>query len=332
MALPAALASLLVAVVLGAAVADLARTQLELARLRRAAARALAAADGCAAEVAAGLPLGWTFDAVLLGPDGAAGTSDDGELPTPPGCSGFASGVPGPAEPPRLLAVLEAEHGGGRRAIEVVYGRAPTPGPPALVWLQDPGSAGWVSGTLAFDGGVAGRPGWSSLAGPAEPAVLDGWLSAQGDAIAVGAETTGPIWAPPPDLGALVAAAMAGGALPPAAGLAGAPPAPAAVTLAGGDLDVTTPRWASGVLVVDGRLDVQTSLVVTGLLVATGGVRVAPSGSLTVAGAMWLGNARPDPLLVQGAADLRVDVPALQAAAGLLRLPHETRVSGRRDL
>jgi hypothetical protein len=47
---------------------------------------------------------------------------------------------------------------------------------------------------------------------------------------------------------------------------------------------------------------------------------------------MWIGDAAPDPLLVQGTADLRADEAALQAAAGLLDLPHRARVAGRRDL
>jgi hypothetical protein len=331
-ALVAALAAVLVAVVLGAAVADLARTQLGLARLRRAAATALAAVDGCAAEVAAGLPLGWDFGAVLLGPDAVPGTADDGVLPTPPDCEGLASAAPGPSDPPRLLAVLEATRSGGRRTIEVVYRRAPTPGPPALVWLSDPSDVGWVSGTLGMDGRVTGRPGWASLAAPGEPTLLDAWLGGQGGAVTASADTGLPIWAPSPDLAGVVAAAIAAGPLAPGTGLLGSPPAAAAVTFAPGNLSVTVPRWAAGALVVEGHLDVEAPLVVTGLLVATGGVRIAPAGSLSVAGAIWLGNGAPDPLLVQGAADLRADEPALQAAAGLLALPHQARVAGRRDL
>jgi hypothetical protein len=331
-ALAAALAALLIAVVLGAAVADLARTQFGLARLRRSAAAALAAVDACAAEVAAGLPLGWSFEAVVLGPDAVAATADDGELPTPPGCTGAGVLPPGAPEPPRLLAVLEAERGGGRRAIEVVYRRAPTPGPPALVWLRNPSGIGWVSGVLGADGYVAGKPGWASLAAPSDPTVLDAWLNAQGGNVALSPETDGPIWAPAPDLAGIVAAAIAVGASSPATGLATAPPATIGVTLASGDLSVAAPVWAAGVLVIDGRLEVQASLTVTGLLVATGGVRIAPAGSLTIAGAMWLGDAAPDPLLVQGTADLHADEAALDTAASLLDLPHRARIAGRRDL
>jgi hypothetical protein len=282
--------------------------------------------------VAAALPLGWSFEVVALGPDAVATTADDGELPTPPGCTGTGVLAPGPPAPPRLLAVLEAERGGGRRAIEVVYRRAPTPGPPALVWLRNASSIGWVSGILGLDGQVAGRPGWASVAAPGDPTVLDAGVSAQVGNLAMSPETDSPIWAPAPDLAAIVTTAIDLGALTPGAGLSSTPPASTGVTLAAGDLSVTAPAWAAGVVVVDGRLDVQASLAVTGLLIATGGVRIAPAGSLTVAGAMWIGDAAPDPLLVQGTADLRADEAALQAAAGLLDLPHRARVAGRRDL
>jgi hypothetical protein len=154
-----------------------------------------------------------------------------------------------------LLAIVEATRGGGRRTIEVVYRRAPTPGPPALVWLSDPSDVGWVSGTMGVDGRVAGRPGWASLAAPGEPTILDAWLGGQGGAVTASADTGLPIWAPPPDLAGVVAAAIAAGPLAPGTGLLGSPPAPAAVTFAPGNLSVTMPRWAAGALVVDGRLD-----------------------------------------------------------------------------
>src|SRR5207245_283141 len=72
-ALPAALAAIAVSAALGAAIADLTRVELALARQRRAAVGALLAADGCLAEVIAGVAPGWDLTPLLVGPDGTAG-------------------------------------------------------------------------------------------------------------------------------------------------------------------------------------------------------------------------------------------------------------------
>src|SRR5881397_360801 len=112
--LPAALAALAVSVSFTAALADLTRTEVILARFRRAATAALAAADGCLAGLVAATPPGWDFDAALAGPDGAAA--------------------------------------GGRRRLEAIVGRSRAPGVPALLWLGGAPAAGTIAGTLDVDG------------------------------------------------------------------------------------------------------------------------------------------------------------------------------------
>src|SRR5262249_29689663 len=77
-ALATALAVLLIAMLLGAAVADVARIELVLAQSRRTLARGLAAAEACLARVTATLPAGWDQTSTLAGPDGIGGTADDG--------------------------------------------------------------------------------------------------------------------------------------------------------------------------------------------------------------------------------------------------------------
>ena len=102
-ALPAALAAIAVSAALGAAIADLTRVELALARQRRAAVGALLAADGCLAEVIAGVAPGWDLTPLLVGPDGTPGTADDGAISAPPGCTGRGRAAPGPVTPPRAL-------------------------------------------------------------------------------------------------------------------------------------------------------------------------------------------------------------------------------------
>src|SRR5437870_7927874 len=120
--LPAALAALAVSVSFTAALADLARTEVILARYRRAATAALAAADGCLAGLVAATPPGWDFDTVLAGPDGVAATADDGTLVAPAGCTAAARRPPGAATPARLLVTVAAAAAGGRLRLEAIVG------------------------------------------------------------------------------------------------------------------------------------------------------------------------------------------------------------------
>src|SRR5262245_38865972 len=150
-ALPAALVVVAVAGAVSAAVATLAQTELVLARNRETAARALAAADACAASVTAGLPAGWEFDGPIAGDDGVAGTADDGLRPAPSGCSARLLTAPGVVEPPRALLDVEAVAGAGRRMIEGVLARNALPGAPALIWLAGSGSLHDPIGTLTLD-------------------------------------------------------------------------------------------------------------------------------------------------------------------------------------
>src|SRR5206468_4437782 len=135
-----------------AALADLTRTEVILARFRRAATAALAAADGCLAGLVAATPPGWDFDAALAGPDGVAATPADGTLVAPAGCSATARRPPGAATPARLLVTVDAAAADGRRRLEAIVGRSRAPGVPALLWLGGAPAAGTIAGTLDVDG------------------------------------------------------------------------------------------------------------------------------------------------------------------------------------
>ncbi len=221
--LPAALAALAVSVSFTAALADLTRTEVILARFRRAATAALAAADGCLAGLVAATPPGWDFDAALAGPDGVAATPDDGTLVAPAGCSATARRPPGAATPARLLVTVDAAAAGGRRRLEAIVGRSRAPGVPALLWLGGAPAAGTIAGTLDVDGTDAAdatAAALAALAAPADPVSLDAWLAGEGSHVATHG-TAPPLTAPSAPLAALLGrlvAAGAGdvGALPPA--------------------------------------------------------------------------------------------------------------------
>ncbi|HUE30562.1 MAG TPA: hypothetical protein VMR79_06790 [Verrucomicrobiae bacterium] len=334
-ALPAALAALAVSAALGAAVAELARIEVVLAVQRRAASVALAAADACAAEVVAALPVGWDLDAVPAGPDGRNGTPDDGVLATPAGCSGSARAAPGPADPPRALLRLEARAGGGRRALEALVGRDRAPGIPALLWLgAAPGAA--VSGTLALDGADADGAAASDspgLGAPDEPDALDRWLAGEGAHVVSSGRTLPALRSPPPPLVALGERVRAAGPRGAEALVPTATPPPS-LALVQGDLVVSDALFGAGLLFVDGLLDIRGTLDFSGVVVATGGVRVASAGRLTIGGALWVGAPAAGGLLLDVAGDvaLRQQSAAIATADRLLALPRRPVLLGVRDL
>jgi len=334
-ALPAALATLAVSAALGAAVAEMARLEVVLAEQRRAAGVALAACDACAAEVVAALPVGWDFTPLLAGPDGRTGTSDDGALATPAGCTGSAGAAPGPADPPRALLRLEARAGGGRRALEALVGRDRAPGIPALLWLgAAPGTD--VSGTVRLDGADADGASASDSAGlgaPDDPDALDRWLAGEGPRVVSSARTLPALHSPPPPLVALAERVRAAGPRGREA-LVPTDTPPPSLALVQGDLVVNETLYGAGLLFVDGLLDIRGALDFTGVVVAAGGVRIAGAGRLAIGGALWVGApAAGGPLLdVAGSLALHQQSTAIATADRLLVLPRRPVLLGVRDL
>jgi len=330
-ALPAALIVVAVAAAVSAAVATLAREEILLARGRETAARALAAADGCAAAVVSDLPAGWEFDTLIAGPDGVSGTPDDGERVSPPGCTARLRAAPGPVVPPRAILEVEAVAGGGRRAVEALVARTGAPGVPALIWLADLTSLRTPAGTLALDGTDVARPGAYALAplgAPADPLSLDAWLAAQGARVTVAPAAGGSLRVPPPPIPELAvrmrnAAAASAGTLVPA----GSPPL--ALTLVIGDLTVPATALGRGLLLVDGLLDILGRFEFNGVVVASAGIRVAAGARFDVAGSIWLGSGAS--LVVDGDARVAARGDALDAAESLLRLPRRAFLAGQRD-
>ena len=328
-ALVAALATLAFSAALGAALADLVRTELRLASERRLTARLLGALDGCGADVVAEIPAGWDLAALLAGADATPGTADDGVLPAPAGCTAVARPAPGGAAPDRVLVRVDARIGAARRHLDALVRRTADAGVGALLWLSAPPEAGAITGVALLDGADATVP-LASLAAPADPETLDAWLAAESLALEISPDTAAPVSASAPplaELGARVLAAAHAGSE--ALVSSGAP----AVGLAhvAGDLAVDDVRLGAGLLFVDGWLEVRGSLAFEGVVVVTGGLRVAPGATLAVDGGLWLGVGSPT-LTVEGVLVLRRDPAAIAAADAVLPLPRRAVVTGARDV
>jgi hypothetical protein len=330
-ALPAALVVVAVAAAVSAALAALARSEVLLARGREASTRALAAADACAADVVAGLPAGWEFDALIAGADGVPGTADDGARAALPGCTATLRAAPGAALPPRAMLDVEAVAGSGRRVVEAIVARAPGTGAPALIWLADAASLRDPGGTLALDGTDVARPGAAALAplaAPGDPVTLDGWIGTHGARVTVTPAAAGSLSAPPPPIAELgsrmrAAGAASTGTLVPA----GSPPL--ALTLVTGDLALAAAALGRGLLLVDGLLDIAGTFEFNGVVVASAGIRVAAGARLDVAGSIWLGSGAA--LVVDGDARVSARADALDAVETLLPLPRRAMLAGQRD-
>ncbi|MGH7896008.1 MAG: hypothetical protein ACREQL_15155 [Candidatus Binatia bacterium] len=326
-AVPAALLTLLVATLVSATVAELARTELGVARDRRIAAEALTTADACVAAVAATLPAGWDYVSVLAGPDGVAGTSDDGIVAAPPGCSARLTPGPGGARRPYLDAVVTVP--GGGRAVRAILARAVHPPTPSVLWARDAASLGGVSGALALDGVDARRPEASPLPGiasGADPTLADAWLAAN-PSVTLAAATGTAAHAPPPPIADLAALLLGLVGWTPIV-VAPGPPAPT-LQATSGDLVIATPGFGAGLLYVEGRLDIRADFSFSGLVVAVGGVRLASGATFAVDGAVWVGGAPA--LDLAGSATMRYGLAALEAVDALVPLPRRAAVVGLED-
>jgi hypothetical protein len=324
-AIATALVVILVATLLGAAVADVARIELVLSQTRRTLGRGLAAAEACLARVTAALPAGWDQASAIAGADGIAGTTDDGVLVAPSGCS--ASLLPGPLGSVRAyLDVAATVPGGGRRLRAIV---APSPDPmPAVVWTTGSTPLGTVGGRLRIDGVDAARPDLAPLPGfatPDDPALVDAWLAANPGVSTVGA-TRRAAWAPGPPVQAIASRLLGSGAIPTFTPTT--VPSPPALHFVAGDTGISTPGMGAGILYVDGRLDIMADFAFSGIVAARGGVQVASGVRVQIDGGMWLGLPAFD---VGGDVTVRHDRAALDAAGALFPLPRPAVIAGLLD-
>ena len=314
---------LLAGSLLAAAVAEIARTELVVARDRRILAGGLAAADACLARVVGDLPAGWDHATALAGADGIDGTADDGVVAAPSGCR--ATLVPGPLGALRPFVEVEATVPGGRRRLRAIVGAA-SPPLPAVVWAERASPLGFVMGAVEIDGVDPARPDLPPLpaiASPEDPAAVDAWLHTT-PAVTVAGATESPRYAPHPPLGNLLAARLAlQGAR--AEFVPAAIPSPPALHAVPGDLIIATPGYGAGFLAVAGRLDIQADFAFSGIVGVSGGVGVASGATLRIAGGLWVGATGLD---VAGTLAVRHDRAATDAVEALFRLPRPATVAG----
>src|SRR5262249_53292173 len=176
--------------------------------------------------------------------------------------------APQPPLPLRALLHVEADAGGGHRALDAVVGLDRPPGLRAVLWLDRSPTAETVGGTVVLDGvGGESGPGIAAVAAPAEPDALGRGVAAAGDHVATTTGTTPPIAGPPPPLTGILARIAAASPRGLDALVPGVPVPTAA--LVAGDVVLDTPRRGAGILFVDGTLDIASAFDFTGLVVVS---------------------------------------------------------------
>lgn len=276
---------------------------------------ALHAADGALACALAALPP--LADAALLGfgPDGGAGTADDGVLP-------FAA--PCPASEARIRAegggrwVLSSSGRGTRgatRTLELRLRRSALPFTAAAV-AHAPGTSPAIAAECRADGGDHRR--LDAVGSPTGTAAPVAAIAAAEGATALAAAVRARH-----ERVSLEPHALAGEAV---LGTSAAPQ----LTIVAGDLDVADEIAGSGVLVIDGLLRLRGGLRFDGLLAARDGIIAEPGAVLDARGAVWSGNG-PLELRAQGAVVYCAECLASADAAFPGLLPHAFEPAGWRE-
>ena len=283
-----------------------------------------------------------TMARLLQGPDGVANTKDDGELGLAPALSGlddkrgYAVRVM-PSAAGRFEIVSSGRgRQGAQRAVAAVIELGEAPYTPAAFYF------GGEAAQLVFD--AAHLQVWS-------PATTDSAVDRPPPALAVTrtdiaepAQRQHPglpiTTAAPRDASALRSAIDAllqqtaarhlpAGPGPTQLGTAAAPQ----LTIADGDLTISTATAGSGILLVRGALSITTSLRFDGLLIVLGDCALNPAAELNLSGALW----QPSPHAVaqlngRGVIEYNRDGLAQADAAAPGILPHALRVLGRREV
>jgi len=306
--------------------------------------RTRSALAASAAEVAAG----YSFDDVLAGPDAVSGTADDGVAPASdaiPSCSVTSEddrsdpdADPALDRNRRILLLARcAGPGGSRRALEAVLARDNRPYVPAALYLERPEVDG--PGPIVLDGrdhGTHDPP--NAPSGPGEPVPAAAAPLIEGPRplpfnVRTGAD--GPVTMVAADTG-IDGPAFADQVL--ALGIPILLRLPDGMQLTGpvhmaGSTDVGSPTTGRGMLFVDGDLDVNAPVSFSGVIVVAGGVRVGPSGSLTVRGFLWIRGSEAAPLIdARGPLSVLYSRDAIEAADRLLPLPRQARIRAEREL
>jgi hypothetical protein len=342
-ALVAALSLAMILLPLGALVVFQCRTDLLIEHNVRSEIEAFYVADAGLEHALAEIGPGLSFDPILVGPDGVAGTADDGIFP-------FDEGTPADFPPPLRYDVRASRSGqllqltsqatgagGASKIVAALVARAPTPfSPAALYTLGDParltlGPEFTVSG---FDHRLGDAPtaptGSTAAVAALSSPTADGIATLQqqllGDTTArlVGAGDTPSLATASSGLDvrsfALSAAtrpervAIAGGELdtPLPLGTLAAPQ----LSVVAGDLTISGVASGCGVLIIEGTLHLGGTFDFTGLIIALGGLVADAQSTLRLAGAFWRDPAVDERFDLQGSGSI------VYSSDGLLTADH----------
>jgi hypothetical protein len=354
-ALMATLIIIMILLPLGVYVVLQCRTDLMIERNFRAEIEAFYTAEAGLEHAIAEIGPGQSFDDLLTGPDHIAGTADDGSFP-------FREGPPGafPSAPLRyqvrvtaaghnLLSVESRGTGryGATKVVAALVARSPLAFTPAALYAEtdmrrlDLGSDLLLSGLDHLIGDPPASPTGTAapvpaLASPDADAEQDlrRWLPEDLAERLVGSGSPPSIATSSPINVQLYADAFA------------AQPGCSYVPRLSNIEDTGTPRISvvdgdavvsetervkgGGVLIVRGTLHITGTFEFTGLVIALNGILFEPSGSVTIAGALWQGRAMDDRLQLRSSGAIVYSSSALGAADAAFPgiLPHAAVVCG----
>ena len=304
-------------------------------------------AHAAIARSVAELTAGYAFDSLLVGPDGAPGTADDGTPPAPtavPGCRVQAVDDSDDSHPSpcidgnqrvRLITQCSGPRN-ARRDVEAIVGRSAAPFIPAALYLEridldvfapvSLDGADHARGDLA---GVASGPGdpVPAAASPAleAPMVLpSGVRSGNGERIVAlpAAQVETPAFSTqllmmvPPFLTSLPEGEF---------GLA--------FIHTAGDERVTAPATGAGLLVVDEQLEIDAPVDFSGVVVVGGSLRVGATGALSVSGLLWVrGDGSGPAISAAGPLSVVYSSEAVTEVDRTLRLPRRAVLLAEREV
>lgn len=358
-ALIVTLGIILILLPLGAYVVFQCRTDLLIQRSFREGIEAFYVAEAGLEHAVADLRPGLSFDTLLAGPDGLAGSADDGAFP-------FSEGIPGtfPSPPFRYNvrvsrraadSVYLVSEGSGKdgatKTVAAMVSHSPLVWTPAAVYVQGSAEAvEWGAGDFLLsgldhaihdaparpNGAAAPVPGLGS-ANPDTERALRVSLGEEGAGRCVGAGGPPSIATTvPADVQALASllvhwpdSLVFGEITPSDPARIGTSQTPQ-LSVVTGNVDIAGHAAGNGILLVLGNLHVGGELEFTGLVVVMGGVLFDPSSDVVIAGALWHGANGDGQLRLRGRGAVMYSSAALAAidAAFPGVLPHAAVVTG----
>lgn len=301
-ALVAAIALVALMLALATAALLMAKSDLELFRNLRDGVATYYRTRGAVVEAIAKLSAGYHFDSLLVGPDGAPETADDGTLiggSTAPACVLRASDDEADPDPAtyrdgnrraRVAACCTGERG-SRNDVEIFVGRDLEPFVPAALYLERPDID--ISAPVLLDGAdhaPGDPPGAASGPGPPVPEAASPDLPAPLLLPSLATNGRGERSLLYPTAGidspAFVTQALILG--PPLLDALPVGQLPALFTHTAADAEARATARGTGLLLVDGNLQVDAAVDFSGVVVVGGRLLIGAGGALSVRGFLWV--------------------------------------------